>query len=685
MKNQDKTKEELIQDLEKAHQRTSGLEGLEDDRKHAEEQLLATNVELRETRQYLERLIESSPDAIISTNKEGNIVLFNEGAEALLGYRAEEAIGQRVTMLYQSKDSAKEVMRQMRKQGGTISAFETVLRAKNGSRIPVLISASILYDEQGQEAGTVGFSKDLRERKQAEEALKKAHDELEKRVEERTQEIRKLSRAVEQSPSIAIIADADGNIEYVNPKFTQITGYSLEEVIGKNPRILKSGETPPEEYKRLWDTITTDGEWRGEFRNKRKNGESYWAAASISAIKNAEGTISHFLSVQEDISDRKRAEEALRQNEERTRLIVESALDAVITMNAQGLITVWNPQAETIFGWSREGAVGRRLAETIIPPQYREAHDRGLQQFLATGQGPLLNKRIELTALHRDGHEFPVELTISPTRSGDTFTFSAFIHDITERKRAEEELRQAKEAAEAANHAKSLFLTNMGHELRTPLNHIIGYSEMLQEEAEEAGQKEFIPDLQKIRGAGTHLLELINAILDISKIEAGKMDVSPETFTIAPMIQDVVTTIKPLVDKNANTLEVHCADDLGTMRADPTKVRQALLILLSNACKFTERGTIILAVNREFVDGAAWIRFRVTDTGIGMTPEQMGKLFQSFHQADASATRKYGGTGLGLAISQKICQIMGGEITVESTLGQGSTFTISLPTMDVRG
>jgi len=383
--------------------------------------------------------------------------------------------------------------------------------------------------------------------------------------------------------------------------------------------------------------------------------------------------------------DHKRAEEALRQNEERTRLIVESALDAVITLDAQGLITGWNPQAETIFGWSREKAIGRRLAETIIPPQYREAHHRGLQHFLATGEGPVLNKRIEITALHRDGHEFPVELTISPLRSGETFTFSAFIRDITERRRAEEALQRAKEEAEAANQAKSLFLTNMGHELRTPLNHIIGYSEMLQEEAEEAGQKEFIPDLQKIRGAGKDLLGSINAILDISKIEAGRMDVSLEIFTIVPLIQDVVSTIKPLVDKNANTLQVHCADDLGTMRADLTKVRQALLILLSNACKFTERGTITLGVNRELVDSAAWIRFRVTDTGIGMTPEQMGKLFQAFHQADASATRKYDGTGLGLAISQKICQMMGGEITVESTLGQGSTFTISLPAMDVRG
>ena len=248
-----------------------------------------------------------------------------------------------------------------------------------------------------------------------------------------------------------------------------------------------------------------------------------------------------------------------------------------------------------------------------------------------------------------------------------------------------DEASRAQEAAEQANRSKGIFLANMSHELRTPLNAIIGYGEMLLEEAEDLGQAGFIPDLQKIHAAAKHLLALINDILDLSKIEAGKMDLYYETFDVAPMIQDVVATIAPLVKKNANALEVHCADDLGAMRADLTKVRQTLFNLLSNACKFTERGTITLEVGREMVDGGSWVTFRVRDSGIGMTPEQMEKLFQEFSQADVSTTRKYGGTGLGLAISQRICQMMGGEITVESALGQGSTFTISLPAMDVRG
>jgi signal transduction histidine kinase/CheY-like chemotaxis protein len=253
------------------------------------------------------------------------------------------------------------------------------------------------------------------------------------------------------------------------------------------------------------------------------------------------------------------------------------------------------------------------------------------------------------------------------------------MEDVTERRRAEEEVAKAKEAAETANKTKSLFLANMSHELRTPLNAILGYSEMLHEEAVERQLDEFGADLEKINAAGKHLLALINDILDLSKIEAGKMELFLETFDVAQMIDEVASTIQPMVEKNANTLHIERAPDLGAMHADQIKVRQGLFNLLSNAVKFTQEGKITLDAGRQFMDGSEWIVFRVADTGIGLSPEQIVKLFQDFTQADASTTRKFGGTGLGLALTRRFCQMMGGDVTVHSVPGEGSIFTIKLP------
>jgi GAF domain-containing protein/CheY-like chemotaxis protein len=232
---------------------------------------------------------------------------------------------------------------------------------------------------------------------------------------------------------------------------------------------------------------------------------------------------------------------------------------------------------------------------------------------------------------------------------------------------------------EVADRHKSEFLANMSHELRTPLNAIIGYSEMLQEDATDLGAEQFTDDLKKINAAGKHLLELINAVLDLSKIEAGKMELYLESFDVATLIRDIVAVIQPLAAKNTNRLDVRCPDAIGSMRADLTKVRQALFNLLSNACKFTERGAISLTVARETLNSRDWMVFSVSDTGIGMTPEQLTRLFQAFSQADAATTRRYGGTGLGLALSRRLCRMMGGDVTVESEAGRGSTFTIRLP------
>lgn len=233
--------------------------------------------------------------------------------------------------------------------------------------------------------------------------------------------------------------------------------------------------------------------------------------------------------------------------------------------------------------------------------------------------------------------------------------------------------------AEEANRTKSQFLANMSHELRTPLNAIIGYSEMLQEEILDLGHEDLIPDLKRIQTAGRHLLALINDILDLSKIEAGRMELFLETFNLPYLLEEVVTTVRPLMKKNNNTMEFHSGENLGSMFADMTRIRQVLFNLLSNASKFTKEGTVTLAVDRTPVNSHDWIVFRVSDTGIGMTQEQLGKLFQAFSQADPSIARKYGGTGLGLIISLRFCQMMGGDIDVESEPDKGTTFIVKIP------
>ncbi len=285
----------------------------------------------------------------------------------------------------------------------------------------------------------------------------------------------------------------------------------------------------------------------------------------------------------------------------------------------------------------------------------------------------------------KDGRQIPMSFSTGVLKNaeGQASGMIAVAQDITSRKRQEKELKEAKVAAEAANATKSQFLATMSHELRTPLNAIIGYTEMMTEEAEDNGHDEYVPDLKKVHSSAKHLLALINDVLDLSKIEAGKMDLYLETVEVKPLIEDVVSVVGPLVDKKANRLSVNLGPNLGAIHADVTKVRQSLFNLLSNASKFTERGTITLDVYRNWQDGREIFHFIVSDTGIGMNKEQLGRMFQAFTQADASTTRKFGGTGLGLVISRNFCQMMGGDITVESEEGKGTKFTIVLPVVVV--
>lgn len=332
---------------------------------------------------------------------------------------------------------------------------------------------------------------------------------------------------------------------------------------------------------------------------------------------------------------------------------------------------------------------------SYVSPEILNAHTHKLRNrllllyavflvLMGTGVWFLANAQINRKQAEQElrNHRDNLKELVKDRTSELTVAYERLQREMSERKQAEEKLQLAKDSAEAANRAKSTFLANMSHELRTPLNAIIGYSEILIEDAEDLNLKNFVSDLQNIETSGKHLLSLINDILDISKIEVGRIKLNSETFDVRSLIDEVAGVMRLLAEKNTNTLEVYYASNLDTMRADPDKVRLVVSNLLNNACKFTEQGTITLNVTREAVNGDNWLIFSVSDTGIGIEPEQKEKLFQPFIQVDTSDTRKFGGAGLGLVISRRFCQMMGGDITVKSELGKGSTFTMRLPIND---
>jgi PAS domain S-box-containing protein len=376
------------------------------------------------------------------------------------------------------------------------------------------------------------------------------------------------------------------------------------------------------------------------------------------------------------IADQERRQALARVEESDTRahLILETAHDAFVGMDADGRISVWNAQAESTFGWTRDEVLGRSLSATIIPETFREAHERGMARFLATGEAPVVNRRLELSALHRDGREFPIEITITlPMRQGDGYFFGAFLRDISARRDQDEQLRRAKDAAESATRAKSEFLANMSHELRTPLNGVLGYAQLLQRDRRiNPSQREALDAIAK---CGTHLLDLINDVLELSKIEAGRIDIDASATDLVQLTVDLKYVVAEAARRKGLTLTMAIASDVPRrVLLDGRHLRQVLLNLLGNAIKFTAVGQVHLGIARI---GQDRLSYEVSDTGPGIAPGELSAIFDAFTQTAVGATA--GGTGLGLTISQHLVRTMGSELKVTSVVGEGSRFHFVLP------
>jgi PAS domain S-box-containing protein len=466
---------------------------------------------------------------------------------------------------------------------------------------------------------------------------------------------------IKNAPDPVFVSDLEGKILQANDAVSELLGFRPAELIEQSlSRFISPEET--REFTAALREVVAKGVTRDTRLNPRSASEEVIPTTlNASALRDPDGRVIGAIGILRDMRELDKARAYAES-------LIKNAPDPVFVSDLEGKILQANDAVSQLLGFRPDELIEQSLSKFISPEETRE-FTAALREVVAK----CVTRNSRLNPRSASGETIPTTLNASALRDPDGRVIGAIgiLRDMRE-------LDKAREAAEIANRAKSQFLANMSHELRTPLNAIILYTDLLRDEASDRGLDVFLPDLKKIHGAAKHLLALINDVLDLAKIESGKLELLPETFDVPTMIKDVVTTIQPLAQKNANTLEVHCPDDLGGMYADLTKIRQSLFNLLSNACKFTEGGTVSLDVTREEGE-SSWVTFRVTDTGIGMTPDHVAKLFQPFSQVDPSTTRRFGGTGLGLVITRRFCEGMGGDISIESQPGIGSTFTIRLP------
>ncbi len=613
---------------------------------------------LKDSEERFRILFEHSPDAVLIADPETLRFSFvNEAACRLLGRERGELLALSIPDIH-PLETLPHLIERLRSTalGATTRFFD--LPCTRGDGTHVFVDTSVVHLLIGGKPYYMKQMRDITDRKAVEEQL------------------RKLSRAVDQSLSPVVITDPDGAIDYVNPAFCRITGYTAAEVRGLNPRILKSGVHPPEFYAALWRTITAGEEWRGEICSRRKNGELFWELTSISPIRDDSGAISHFVAVKQDITETRQMEEALRASEKRFAFAMEGANDGVWDWDLTTDRIYYSPQWKSMLGYADDelpNALG--LAQSLTPPEEWERLVKETDAAIARGAAKFEN---EFSMRHKDGH--PVNILArtlvvrdergTPIRLVGTHT------DLTERIRVARELKEAKEAADNANRAKSDFLANMSHEIRTPMNAIIGFAGLALKLDMPPRLRDYV---SKMQDAGVSLLGLINDILDFSKVEAGKLAMESVEFDLESVLARVSTLNgQKAVDKGLEFLLHIAADIPRALVGDPIRLGQVMTNLVTNAVKFTEKGEVELRASCvEKTAHKAKLQFSVRDTGIGMSGEQSARLFQAFTQADSTTTRKYGGTGLGLSISKKLAEMMGGQIWVESTPGKGSTFSFT--------
>ena len=621
-------------------------------------------------------ILDTAKNPIVTIDSSGNVNSLNHAAVKLFGYPSNNIVGKSFKTLFPNiSDSFPLQPNTENIYYLTSTDGEFTGQKANGDIFPIQTSFG-----EVQFLGDVifvGVFSDLTEKKNAELNLR--------------DNLARTHAIVDTVKDCIITIDEEGIIQSMNPAGEKIFGYYIGELEGNSLDLLLPDDFIKSHHHGV-STYLKSGNPNvigkiTELTAKRKDGNIIPIELSVSDIY--VGGKRMFVGVIRDISDRKEAEREIMQHRDHLeelvskatteiKAIVQTAVNGVVSIDETGSITLFNPAAEKLFGWKADEVIGKNV-NILVPQPLGAEHDHYIQRYLDTNEKHIIDTGREVTALRKDGSTFPAHLSVGHSKlKEDHHLFVAFIADISKQKQAEIQLRTAKEKAETAANAKSNFLANMSHEIRTPMNAIIGFAEIaLQDQSLQRNTKQYI---ETILNSGRNLLSIINDILDFSKIEAGKIDIENVTFHLGNAIKDTLRTLQHKASEKNIELIVNYTDDISIIRCgDPTRLRQILINLIGNAIKFTEKGSVTIQISQ--TNDHDIIGFEIIDTGIGMHPEQLERIFESFSQADSSTTRRFGGTGLGTTISKQIVELMGGRISVKSEYGKGTSFhfTVNLP------
>ncbi len=609
---------------------------------------------IADERILLRTLIDNIPDAIYVKDVSGRKLISNKADFELLGFYHESQVIGKTDFDFKILDSeSSETYKDdlfVIKSGKSIINKIEIVPDHYGNKRYFSTSKIPLTNDSGEIIGLVGVGHDITRQKLTEKKL--------------TQ----LTKGLEQSPASIIITDTNGNIEYVNSKLLEITGYTFDELTGKNPRIFQSGYTSKEEYGRLWKTISEGNEYRGEMQNTKRNGELFWESVLISPIRDEANHIINFMAIKEDITSRKKADlEILKLS-----VAIDQNPASVVITDISGVIEYVNKKFLTVSGYKQDELVGK-VIRILKPGHINDEIYVDIWNRLYAGQewkGEHQNRT-------KTGDKYWESVLISPIKNleGKITNYILLSEDISDRKKMEKDLIAAKEKAVESDRLKSAFLANMSHEIRTPLNSILGFSDLLTDPDLNTQSRREFADL--INLSGNNLLSIINDVLDISKIEAGQITLTESKLSAQSLISDIQKEYS--FKASSKGIEFRFASGIPDQdiifRSDEMRIKQVLINFVGNAIKFTDHGYIEIGVKLEKES----ILFHVKDTGIGIAKEYHDKVFDRFRQVEAAHTRKYGGNGLGLAITKNLAELLGGKIWLESKPEKGSTFFFALP------